>query len=492
MEDANAAMVVYEGLGGPGPDGRAMPYLASSWDIAPDKMSITFHLRKGIQFHEGWGEFTSADVKFSYEGEISPDSIQGKKSTWVEAIDSIETPDPYTAVVKLKIPNVDIISEFVQQTEDSPILCKKYCDSVGLDKAALHPIGTGPYHLIDSQAGNFLKFEAVPNHYRVVPEFQYLVMKLVPEETTRISMLKAGQIDATAISAVNKPELAAAGFKVESQGGGAHSFIVFGNVKLPEDPRFVQGKTNTDPWMDVRVRQAMNISIDRKAINDTFEAGTGILYYALAMLPGYQDVAPYEYNVAKAKQLLTEAGYPDGFSFEIESSPYHPGVPQVAKEVEAIVGMWAEIGIKAKIISQDMMSYFPIIIAGEDFHQCYSSRYTFEANPWTYMRCLLPDMGPSSYEGGGTAENGGIALRDLANKVLTTLDLDARVPLYKQVNQIFRDNYLSVPIVVVPYLFASNPKVVGNWPRSTSSYYYNYEYAQHATPLNTFQLYPFK
>jgi len=488
--DAAVFMAFYESLGMPNSKGEALACLAKSWDWTTDLLTMTVHLRQGIQFHDGWGEMTSEDVKWSLEQIYASDSKIGMREQFKTAIDFIEAPDKYTVVLHWKIPGMDQLT-LLAQSENiySTIQCKKYFEQVKYEGVQAHPIGTGPWRYVQLNTGDYLKCEAVENHWRVVPEFKYLVMKKIPEESTRVAMLQTGQIDACLIGPTSVAKLSEEDFNIDKQWGGANSMIWPGNFLQKDDKRYVEGYHNTDPWADVRVRQAMNLAINRDAMNKTFELGWARVTSIYCLIPGWDELEPYPYDVAKAKQLMKEAGYEKGFSLRLVSAPTHPGVPMIAKETETVASYWEAINIHSEIVAMDFGTYsstynVPAKMKGDWF----SYRLTFSANPWARVRNYLPDQTSPPL----VPEP---ELRALAQKLLAEPDLSKRVPIYKEFAKLNHDLYTVVPLFYVPFLMASNKDTVGStagWTRNTDTYYFAYEYVQHAKPLNTFRLFDLK
>ena len=157
---------------------KFLPGLAESWENSPDGLTLTYHLRKGVQFHEGWGEMTSEDVKWNFEMQASKLSIG--KASQTRRIASMDTPDPYTLVVHFKDPYPTFFVDLSLANSGvcQGILCKKYFETVGEEAASQKPIGTGPYKFIESKSGDYMKFEAQDTHWRVVPEFKTLTARL--------------------------------------------------------------------------------------------------------------------------------------------------------------------------------------------------------------------------------------------------------------------------------------------------------------------------
>jgi peptide/nickel transport system substrate-binding protein len=489
VADAAVYQTVYESIGMPNSKGEATPCLAESWEYSKDFLTMTIHLRKGIQFHEGYGEMTSEDVKYSFDLIGAPDSKIGMREQWITTVSSIEAPDRYTVILHFKVPGTDLLTLMAQSEYNySCIFSKKYIDKVGVDAAGRHPIGTGPWHFVEYKTGDYAKFEAVPDHWRVVPEFQYFILRLVPEESTRVAMLQTGQIDACLVGPTSLAKLPEAEFTIDKTWGGANSMIWLGGFIPTDDKRYVAGYQNTDPWKDVRVRKAMNLAINRDAMNKAFELGTARATSIYCLIPGEEDLTPYPYDPVQAKILLGQAGYYDGFSFRLVSAPSHPGVPMISKETEAVASYWEAIGIHTQIVPIDFMSYNTSNgLVGKTVGDCFSYRLTFSANPWARMRNYLPNQSSPPL----VPEP---ALRSLAEKLLAEPDLAKRDPIYREFAKLNYDEYTVVPLFYVPFIMASSKKTVSpqGWTRNTNTYYFNYEYVRHANPLNTYRLFELK
>jgi ABC-type transport system substrate-binding protein len=175
---------------------------------------------------------------------------------------------------------------------------QKYVETVGQEKAAKNPIGSGCYRVVEHKGGESLKFEAVEKHWRLVPEYKYVIYQLAPEESTRVAMLKTKELD---VVLIDTPRVLndldrEPGFKTALQPGGYKPTFWFGGMLLPEDKKFVKGYHRQDPWVDVRVREAMNIAIDRKAIVDSIYFGKAKASAIWTSQPGSDELKPYPYD----------------------------------------------------------------------------------------------------------------------------------------------------------------------------------------------------
>ena len=171
------------------------PGLATEWKPSNEMRTWTFKLRSGVKFHENWGELTSEDVKFTVEQNMKPDAQGGSAPFFRRYLDRIETPDKLTVVMHFKERVWEMPSMFTQFVGYQNPVSKKHIESVGEEKAALHPIGTGPYRHVEGRQGDYHRFEAVPNHWRKTPAFKELVIRRIHDPATRTAGLRAGEID---------------------------------------------------------------------------------------------------------------------------------------------------------------------------------------------------------------------------------------------------------------------------------------------------------
>src|SRR5712692_4786749 len=328
-------MVLYalqDAMAKPMPGNALAPCLAESWAAAEDGLTYDFVLREGVKFHNG-EPVTAADVKFSFERYrgTNHDLIASRVAT-------IETPDPRHVSFKLKEPWPDFLTFYTTASGAGWIVPKKYVEKVGDDGYKKAPVGAGPYKFVSFTPGVELVFEAFEGYWRKTPSVKRLVFKSIPEEATRLAALKHGEID---IVYSIRGELAE---ELRSTPGLTLKPV------YPPAPFWVALVDQWDPkspWHDERARKAASLAIDRKSINQALTLG----YSALtgnAIVPDsfeffWQPPAPV-YDPAKAKQLLAEAGHPNGFDageFYCDSS--------YSNVAEAILNNFGEVGIQAKL-----------------------------------------------------------------------------------------------------------------------------------------------
>ncbi|MFC1929219.1 ABC transporter substrate-binding protein, partial [Chloroflexota bacterium] len=391
---ASNYLPILETLGFPKGNGvETNPSLAERWEYSTDYLDLTIFLREGIPWQGGWGEVTAEDVKWTFEQMMSEGSKSSRGTGDMRnTIESMEVIDPHTLVIHQKMPSGDLFCPLFLESEMVSISCKKYIETVGFDEANNHPVGSGPWSLVEHRFGDYLKYEAADEHWRCVPEFEYLILRIVPEESTRVAMFKTEQIDATLISPSSIAELPEEGFTVDFWPGSASQWGQFGGYCQPTDDRYIEGYHNTDPWVDIRVREAMNIAIDRDAINKAIMLDTAESMAVPELWNGWEELEPYPYDPERAKQLLAEAGYPDGFSFKIYHEP-QPAFPVTTPVSEAVAGYWEEIGLTVEFIVFAPYTAYPAYIKPlEDVGAVFLPfRWPFTPSPASHALLYIPN-----------------------------------------------------------------------------------------------------
>ncbi|MFC1986924.1 ABC transporter substrate-binding protein, partial [Chloroflexota bacterium] len=482
--DYMGSLPVYDTLAYPSTEGfmQGIPSVATQWEFSEDFLTFTLSLREGIPWQGGWGEVTAEDVKYTFERMMGEDSMSNRISTWEATIESVEAKDPYTVVFHQKIPSTVMHKDLIAENHYMQIVCKKYVETVGTDEANYRPVGSAAYRVVEHKYGNYIKYEAVEDHWRAVPEFKYIIITTVPEESTRVAMLKTGQIDATHnISPLSLDELPEDEITVHLAPGGRGPWLTFGGIVLPEDYRYVEGYHNQDPWVDIRVREAMNIAIDRKAINKALHLDTATERAIAPFIPGDDEQELIPYDPERAKQLLADAGYPDGFSFDLIVPTFIPDCPLTPKEVEAVGGYFEEIGLTANINIVEFGSWYPGAKKMETAGEIWPMAFLPSPDYTSYIDRWKPNNSYTFFQD--------TELTRLGLEIEPVLDIEKKNALWREFARYHRDNWLTIPLLSPTRMYASSKQTVGEWPLTYSSYNLVLEYARHPQPLNTWRLF---
>jgi peptide/nickel transport system substrate-binding protein len=331
---------IHDAIAKPMPDNAMSPSLAESWTESADGLTYDFVLRKGVVFHNG-APVTADDVKFSFE------RYRGSGGRILKAkVKEIQTLGPQRVRFVLKEPWPDFLTFYATPATGAGwIVPKKYVAEVGDEGFKKHPIGAGPYKFVSYQPGVELILEAHERYWRKPPQVKRLVMKVVPDESTRLAMLKRGEADIA--------YLLSGAIGEEARRTPNVRLIVSGGQWVPAVCMLDQWDPKS-PWHDVRVRLAANHAIDRKAISDseTLGASPPVGSIIPPMLEFALPVEVPRYDPAKSRQLLREAGYPNGFD-----AGEMVGTVQYAGTAEAVINYFAAVGIRARFRTMERAAY---------------------------------------------------------------------------------------------------------------------------------------
>jgi peptide/nickel transport system substrate-binding protein len=326
-----------------GDDGNFKPELALSWNTSSDGKALTFKLRKGVKFHDGT-DFNAQTVKSNFDNLIPP------KANIISGVTFIEAVDDYTVKVNLSDYNNLIVYQLA-----SNYACYMYSPAAlqknGADWAATHPVGTGPFMLKDHQPNISVTYVKNPNYWeKGLPYLDGIEMNTVIDPMTQVITFKAGQAHAIyAALGTTAAQLRDAGYPLK---------IAPGNIAaLGLDAK------NSEYFSNPKVRQAIEYAIDKEAICNGPGEGLYIPVYQIvsSKSPDYNPACPpRKYDPAKAKKLLAEAGYPNGFSFKAYFSETNWKDGFVA-----IQSYLANVGIKMDITYLTAAAFSPIRAKGQ-------------------------------------------------------------------------------------------------------------------------------
>jgi peptide/nickel transport system substrate-binding protein len=332
---------IHDALVRPYPGHKMGPSLAESWTESPDGKTYEFKLRPGLKFHNG-DPVTTEDVKFSFE------RYKGASAKVLqEHVAAIEIVDSQVVRFHLRAPWPDFMTIYGTTASAAGIIVpKQYLTRVGEDEFRKAPIGAGPYRFVSQKPGLEVELEAVADYWRRVPSVKTLVLKSVPESTTRAVTLKTGETDIAYV--LDGPDAEAIQKDPRLQIVASKHASIFWI-------EFTEQWDTKSPWHDQRLRLAVNLALDRKRINEA--ACLGFCPPAGVIVPRVMDYAlqvePPPYDMQKAKQLLAEAGYPNGFDGGEFAAI--PGFPTVA---EAVVNDLKAVGINLRMRPMERAAFY--------------------------------------------------------------------------------------------------------------------------------------
>lgn len=335
--------------------------VAKRFEMSEDARTLSFDLVKGIPFHEDWGELTAADVKFSLELAMDKESVNPVSGSLRNIWGSIETPNPYKVILHLNKPGWELVDWLTDAYQYLPIVSKKYVESVGREKAALHPIGSGPYRFLEHVPGVQITVEAVEKHWYQTAKINTITWKKIPEAATRLAMLRTGEADLTQINYDQIAEVQRVGLQLKFLKDINQLYLHFlGQYLEPKYPA-----ENTPPWAKgdyweidspaYKIRRALSLAIDRQSIVDNILYGYGEVKGAFVPTfwpksPGYDPTSSVDpYDPERALQLIREAGYaePKDLVVTVDLTP-HTARPYNKLVGEAVAMMWQKLGITVK------------------------------------------------------------------------------------------------------------------------------------------------
>ena len=426
---------------------NVIPGLAQSWTISPDGLVYTFNLRRGVKWHNNKAnykptrDFNADDIIFSIERQWKPENPYYKVTSenhsyfmdmgMPKLLKSVEKVDDYTVRITLNSPEAPFLSDFAM--EYAGIISKEYADAMlkagTPERVDQDPVGTGPFFLVQYVKDSLIRYRAFDQYYAGRAKIDDLIFSITPDSAVRWAKLQKGECHVMPYP--NPADLEA--MRKDP------------NVQVLEQPGLNVGylayNTQKKPFDDKRVRQALNMGINKKAIVDAVFLGSGTP--ATNPIPptiwSYNtDVKDYPYDVEGAKKLLAAAGYPNGFETDLWAMPvqrpYNPNARRIAELMQADL---AKLGVKANIVSYEWGEYRKRAQQGE--HLTAQLGWTGDnGDPDNFLQVLL---------GCEAAKPGGSNIAKWCNKEFEDLTLQAkrisdvgqRSELYKKAQVIFHE-----------------------------------------------------
>lgn len=423
---------VFEGLVRITEAGAIEPLLAKSWDISVDGQTYTFHLQEGVRFHDGT-PFDASIVKYTLERAMAPDSTNAQKQVFAP-ISGIETPAPQTVVIRLSRPS----GNFLYHLGWGDAVMVAPASAAG-NRAS--PVGTGPFKFKEWQRGSQVELVRNDDYWQAdkLAKLDRVVFRFIADPQAQAAAINSGSVDA--FPNITTPELLA------QWKDNPRFTIAIGNT----EGEIVAGMNNArKPFDDVRVRRALMYAVDRNAVIEGAYSGYGkaIGSHFSPNHPAYIDLtSAIPYDPAKARALLKEAGYPDGFSMTIKS----PQMTYASRSAEILVALFADIGVKARVeITEFPAKWISDVFQGKN----YEMTIVAQAEP------LDIDI----YARDGYYFNyNNPAFRELMTRIDRTTDEKARFALYGEAQKMLAEDVPALFLFQWPKLGVWNAKLRGMW-----------------------------
>jgi dipeptide transport system substrate-binding protein len=442
-----------------------VPALAERWTVSPDGQEYVFHLRRGVRFHANKSfqptrEMTADDVVFSLTRQMQskePATVSGfvyfGDMGMPDLLRSVEKVDDYTVRIRLARPEAPFLADMAMPF--AAIYSAEYAEAMERARTPelldTQPIGTGPFMFVGFTRDVAVRFRAFPGYWRGAQPLDNLVFSITPNATVRLTKLRAGECHVMAFPSPD--DVAAIGSEpalvLLRQEGLNIGYMAFNTQKPPFD--------------DARVRRAINMAVDKKAIIDSVYGGVG----AVAKNPipptlwSYDDgVQDYPYDPDGARRLLTDAGFPAGFETDLwympVSRPYIPDGRRVAEMLEADL---ARVGVRLRLATDEWSAYRTKLQAGE--HTMALFGWTGDnGDPDNFLQVLLSCL--SARPGGSNVARWCDTSYDaLVTRAKLTSDQAERSALYAQAQKVFKDQAPWVPLAHSVVLMATRSEVSG-------------------------------
>lgn len=444
--------------------GDPIPGLATKWSHSPDFKEWTFELRKGVQFHHGFGEFTSADVVHNHGLITRKDSTATLRPMWA-TVEEVKPIDKYKVVFRFKGPIMPPSMMFAaSRSGDLRMSSKAQWDKEGIEGLDKRPAGTGPFMYNGRQSGLNITYKRNDKHWSGnKPDFEELEFRIAREEATRLALLLSGDVHIADLPRELHKDALAKGLKrFQSSLAVDWISVYMGGLW------FITGDKDFDPkapFVNKKVRQALNMAINREEMRKTVFAGRADLAYVSLFVPTSEGWNPqweskfrelYGYNPEKAKQLLKEAGYGPGNPLKFQIWTFtEPGESEGPAVADALAIYFRNVGVQAEV---QMHDWAKIRTA---YRKKQSKNFM-----WTNIIGWRPaDQGIRNfyYSKGNNHHYEDDFLEKTYGEVQKSNDAKVRSELMRKIGDHIQAEFADIPLFWFRNEVFANGKVVGSW-----------------------------
>lgn len=470
---------MYENLVRLDQDAVMVPNLAESWALEPDGISLRVKLKQGIQFQDGYGEFTADDVLFNFNRLMEAETSHVFKIIfWGRFMDRVEKVNDYEVVYHMKSANTFLLlaisDRWNQMMMASEASHADFGDPVTLDDRAL--AGTGPYKITDREQQGFVRFErATDDHWRHTPDFPELEIRWISEPSTRLAAFLAGEAQMASIPPDLQAQPLSDGAKIlSSRAFGtrvwAQFYCCWPDRETGEYPLFKNTQLE-----DVRVRQALNQAVNRAELTTAFAPHGELMEVSHyhSTFPGWNGRwatefnDKYGYDPAAARALLADAGYNSSNPLEITTRVNSCAVLAGCADIgESLAGYWSDIGVDVNIIEMDGAAY------GSLGRATRAGTVSADEGVVDWVRIDNSSTHPTfalwnrqTWLGGSGAS--GFATPDIADiidaSIVKEMDWAKHGPALEEIGNWAFDNFVSLPLWYLPAQVVVDPDVIADW-----------------------------
>lgn len=441
-EDSWIIGIVLEGLVKTNVEGTSIvPHLADSWDISEDGLTYTFHLKKGVKFSDGT-PVTGEDWVWSLLR--ARDTEESKWKSYQANLKDVVAPDDNTVILTLKELWAPTLATLAMH--NVVVQKKAYYEKVGQKAYSQKPIGTGPYLLKEWKMGEYILLEKNPYyHIKGLPKTEEIKFSVVADSTTRVLQVQSGQADVATFVPFSKMK--------ELQNNPQVKVVAFPSTKTIT----VTFNHRRKPFNDLRVRRALVYATDKQECIDFVGFGHGEVatsYATKGTIYRNNDLKDLGHDVDKAKALLAEAGYPDGFETEVIIGSGNRVYEQTAVLLKE---QWSKIGVKLNILSVEP------VLASRRYYRV--ADYDVTIHSWTDT---IPDLSYSAawffiYETNSSMQTGWKSNRAeyLAKQGTREIDSTKREQIYQELQQIYFDEVTEMSMYYIPFPVVMQKDVEG-------------------------------